>query len=84
MCLQLQHQHELRTERDDGAESDDSEDIAAMLEQESIIASEALDRAESAEAQILHLRSQLVCRSTPPWRPSLDALPLPVLSKLLH
>lgn len=60
MCLQLQHQLEPRSERDDGAESDDGEDIAAMLEQESIIASEALDRAESAEAQVLNLRSQLV------------------------
>jgi hypothetical protein len=32
-----------------------------MLEQESLIASEALDRAESAEAELLQLRHQLVC-----------------------
>lgn len=52
-------QHQVRSERDEGAESDDGEDIAAMLEQESIIASEALDRAESAEAQVFNLRRQL-------------------------
>jgi hypothetical protein len=34
-----------------------------MLEQESLIASEALDRAEAAEAELLQLRHQLVgCR----------------------
>ncbi len=34
-----------------------------LLEQESLIASDALDRAEAAEAELLQLRHQLVRRS---------------------
>ena len=52
---------------DEGVAGEDGEDVEAMLEREAVIASDALDRAESAEGQVLALQQQLV--GTPPSPP---------------